>query len=175
MTDQAQTKICKMCFMSIPAEARKCPHCQHFQNRVSMFMFHPAFGIIFAIIPMFILLTFYSKMFDRGEDYQKYSGQIEITESKIVFGEYRREPTVDVIGTITNKSPVPWKDIRFQVDFQNGGGQRVDTGQTENRIYMLPAGDALSFKVSYRREFAETNYVTHTIRVVSAKDNRSRW
>lgn len=139
-------------------------------------MFHPAFGIIFAIIPMFIMLTVFSKMFDRGEEYQKYSGQIEITESQIRFGETRGGPSVSVIGTIKNTSPIPWKDIRFQVEFENAEGKRVDTGQKEEGYgYQVPSGEVLSFKVSFRREFPETNYVAHTIRVVSAKDARTRW
>ena len=98
-----------------------------------------------------------------------------ITESKMAFGENNRGPRVDVIGTITNKSPVSWKEIKFQVDFQDSSGRRIDTGQMENYSYVLPSGDALSFKVGFRREFAETNYASHTVRVVSAKDDRARW
>lgn len=174
MTD-SPTEICKMCSMAIPFGAKKCPHCHHFQSRLNQIIFHPA-TIAFAIlIPMLVAPYFFSRMFSKGEDYLSYSGQVQITESKIAFGETTNAATVAVIGTIKNGSPIPWKDILFQVDFQDANGQRVDAGQKEPYPYFLPAGDSLSFKVSFRREFPETNYVHYTIRVVSAKDGRAMW
>src|SRR5450759_1243457 len=126
MTDT--TKTCGMCFMQIPPQAKKCPHCQHFQNRKSMVMFHPAFGVLFAVIPMVLMLIVVQRTFDTGKDYQVYSGQVRITESKMAFGEDKSGGTVAVMGTIKNDSPVPWKEIRFQVEFQDVMGERSDTG-----------------------------------------------
>ena len=103
------------------------------------------------------------------------SYQIVITESKFAIGGTEARPVVDVIGTITNRSPVSWKEIKFQVDFQDANGRRIDTGQTEPYSYVLPAGDGLSFKIGFKREFPETNYVSHTVRVVTAKDDRALW
>jgi hypothetical protein len=174
VTDSA-TKTCKMCFMAIPVQAKKCPHCQHFQSRLHQIMFNPGIVALVFLIPAFAVPYFFSRMFDRGEDYLPYSGQVQITESKIAFGETSNSATVAVIGTIQNSSSIPWKDILFQVDFQDANGQRVDAGQKEPFPYFLPAGDSLSFKVSFRREFPETNYVHHTIRVVSARDGRAMW
>ncbi len=168
-------KICKMCRMEIPKDARKCPYCQHFQNRASMVMFHPAFGVIFACLPMIALLVFFSIMFDRGEDYQNYKGQITISDSQLVFGDTKSGATVGVIGTVKNNSTIPWKEIRFHIDFFDAAGKRVDVRQDEQYTYCLPSHDSLSFKVSFRREFPETSYVRHEIRVVSAKDGRARW
>jgi len=82
---------------------------------------------------------------------------------------------VAVMGTIMNNSPIPWKDIRFQVEFQDATGRRSDTGQKEDYCYYLPANSSLSFKTSLRRQFPETNYISHTISVVSARDGRARW
>ncbi len=173
MTDT--TKICGMCCMEIPAEARKCPHCHHFQNRLTLIMSHPASAIIVALIPMACMLIVFQRTFDRGQDYQAYAGQVQITESRIAFGEDESGGTVVVMGTIRNDSPIPWKEIRFQVEFQDATGARSDTGQVEAYTYYLPAHSSLSFKTSHRRQFPEANYVNHTISVVSAKDARSRW
>jgi len=171
-TDSA-TKTCKMCFMAIPVQAKKCPYCHQFQSWFSMIVFHPATVAVVLAVPLLLIPWSFSRMFDKGEDYLPYSGQVQITESKIAFGETSNSATVAVIGTIKNSSPIPWKDILFQVDFQDANGQRVDAGQKEPFPYFLPAGDSLSFKVSFRREFPETNYVHHTIRVVSARDGRA--
>jgi hypothetical protein len=174
MPDAAK-KTCKMCFMEIPAEAKKCPYCQHFQNRLSTFLFHPAFAGVFVMIVALSPIIFFARMLRRGEEFERYSDQIQITESRIAFGETKSGNTIAVIGTIKNNSAIPWKYVHFQVDFQDANGQRVDSGQSEEYSYVLPAGESQSFKISFRREFPETNYVHHTVRAVWAKDARTEW
>ena len=173
-TDLAQ-KTCKMCCMEIPKDARKCPHCHHFQNRLSMIMFHPAFAVLGACIPLAGMLFVFHTIFDQGENYQHYKDQIEITDSEIALGDTKSGATVAVIGTIRNKSPVPWKEIQFHAEFLDAQGKRTDVGEREDYNFRMPAGETSSFKVSFRREFPETNYVKHTVRVVAAKDVRARW
>src|SRR5438270_9755108 len=169
------TKVCKMCCMEIPRQARKCPHCQHFQDRWSMIKFHPAFAISFACLPTAALLFGFASIFDRGEDYETYKDQIHITDSRIAFGDTKSGETVAVIGTITNASRVSWKEIQFHVDFLDAAGKRVDVGEREDYYFRLSAGESSSFKVSFRREFPETNYVKPVVRIVGAEDIRARW
>jgi len=164
-----------MCCMEIPKEARKCPYCQHFQNRWTMFIYHPAFAMLVAFIPLAGILITLGKMFDTGEDYVTYKDQIAITESQLVFGETKSSATVDVIGTIKNTSPIAWKEIEFHVDFFDATGKRMDVGEKENSFFYLPAKGTSAFKVTFTREFPETNYVKQTVSVVKAKDARARW
>jgi hypothetical protein len=168
-------KTCKMCCMEIPKGARKCPHCHHFQNRLSTVMFHPGFAVLFLCLPIAGILIFFATVFDAGENYESYKDQIIITNSELAFGDTKSSATVAVMGTIKNTSPVPWKEIQFHVDFFDGQGRRADVGEREDYNFRLPANGISSFKVSFRREFPETNYVKHAVRVVSAKDARARW
>jgi hypothetical protein len=161
--------------MEIPQQARKCPYCQHFQTRSALFFHHPAGAVLVAFLPMLVLFIGFAQLFDRGEDYQEYKDQIVINENQMVFGELKSVPTVTVIGVITNRSTVPWEDIRFNVEFTDATGKRVDAGQKEEYSFHLPPHYSLPFKVSFRREFPETNYVKHTVRVATAKDARARW
>ena len=169
------TKTCKMCCAEIPQQARKCPHCHHFQNRWSLVMFHPAFTVCFACLPLVAMLFVFASIFDTGENYETYKDQIHITDKQIVFGDTKSAATVAVIGTITNASRVSWKEIQFHVDFLDAAGKRADVGERDDFNFRLPAGETSSFKVSFRREFPETNYVTPVVRIVGAKDVRARW
>lgn len=112
---------------------------------------------------------------DTGENYAPYKDQIVISDCQIAFGDTKSAATVAVIGTIKNTSKVSWKDIKFHVDFFDAGGKRIDVGQREEYSYVLAAGDTSSFKVSFTREFPETNYVKPVVRIVGATDMRSRW
>lgn len=124
---------------------------------------------------MAAMLIFFTTFFDTGENYESYKDQIIITDSQLAFGDTKSGATVAVMGTIKNTSPVPWKEILFHVDFLDAAGKRADVGQREDYRFRLPPNGACSFKVSFQREFPETNYVKHTVRVVSAKDARVRW
>jgi hypothetical protein len=175
MESDVVKKTCKMCRMEIPKESRKCPYCQHFQNRVAMLLYHPGFMALFVMIPFAAMFVVFTSMMDRGQDFETYRDQIAVTTNQIVFGDRKSGATVDVIGTIQNTSPVPWKDVYFHADFFDAAGKPADVGAVENYEYYLPASETASFKVSFAREFPETNYVKAVVRVVSAKDARSRW
>jgi len=164
--------------MEIPQTARKCPFCHQLQNRLSMIMYHPAFAALFVCVPIVAFmvggLIFLATGFDTGENFESYKDQIVVTDSRLAFGDTKWGATVAVMGTIKNTSPIPWKEILFHVDFFDAAGKRADVGETHAYSFQLPANAASSFKVSFRREFPETNYVKHTISVVAAKDARAR-
>jgi len=161
--------------MEIPQQARKCPHCHHFQNRWSILMYHPAFAVLFASLPIAVALVMFAVLFDPGENYEAYRDQIVISDSQIAFGDTKSGATVAVIGTIKNTSQISWKEIQFHVDFLDAAGKRVDVGEKEDYSFRLPAGETSSFKLSFRREFPETNYVKHVVRIVGAKDAKAKW
>lgn len=168
-------KTCKMCCTEIPQSARKCPHCHHFQNRWTMVVFHPASAVISACLPLVGILIVFENVFSTGEEYETYKDQIVISNSEIAFGDTKSGATVAVIGTIKNMSQVSWKQVQFHVDFLDAAGKRADVGEKNDYDYQLPAGETSSFKVSFRREFPETNYIKSVVRVVGAKDLRARW
>ena len=107
MTESPETKTCGMCCMEIPAGARKCPYCQQFQNKLAMVVFHPAFLVLFIIVPMVAALivvgTMFQRTFDRGEDFQVYSNEITVAGTTLKFGENESGPTVAVVGRVRNE------------------------------------------------------------------------
>jgi hypothetical protein len=167
------TKTCKMCCMEIPEKARKCPHCHSFQDRLSQVLYHP--GVMLAALPVFIMVIFFARMFDKGRDFELYKDQVIVTESQLALGDTKSGATIAVLGTIKNNSPVPWEDIQFHVEFFDAQGRRVDVGDELEYSFRLSAHETSSFKVSFRREFPETNYVKHVVRVAGAKDAGLRW
>jgi hypothetical protein len=154
--------------MEIAAGAKKCPYCQHWQNKISMVAFHPAFGVLFVAIPMVVLYglmgTMFQRMFDPGEDFHPYSDQAKVIQSEVKFGEDKCAPTVAVVGRMENTSAVSWKEVTFQVEFFGQNGQLVDAGQEFRYLYNLPSHEEVAFKVSFRREFPESSYAAHKIR-----------
>jgi hypothetical protein len=129
-----------------------------------------------AVLPITAVLIMFASMFNKGKDFELYKDQVIVTESQLALGDRQSGATIAVLGTIKNNSPVPWKEIQFHVEIFDAQGRRGDVGEQRSDYYFrLSAHETSSFKVSFPREFPETNYVKHAIRVVKARDEMARW
>lgn len=166
--------------MAIPAGAKKCPYCHHWQYRLSQIVLNPLFGLVIVLVVFLPMVAFYCVMMDRilskGEPFRDYAQQITIVESKMEFGKEEDEQgrsIVAVVGRIKNASPIDWKELHLQVDFLDSKGELIDAGQESWCSPFLPANDEVAFKVSFTRQFPESQYAQHKIRVAYAVENRA--
>jgi len=176
MSQDHETKTCKMCAMGIPAAAKKCPYCLHWQRWWTLQ--HPLFGTLVVMVFVAAVVSVPTVLLQRvtceWEPFAKHADQIKIVEEKMEFGEDQSGPAVVVVGRVKNLSQVDWKDVRFQVAFLNAKGQLFDAGQQECYTYRLPAGKETPFKVSFRRQFPEKEYTSHKVDIITAVDAR-KW
>ena len=173
--EENEKKLCKMCYKEIPSRAKKCPYCLHWQNKFSMIGWNPALPIIIFLIPYIIIWYMFVSMFDKGKDFTPYRNQITISNSEIRFGEKKSGETIAVVGTMSNSSSIPWKDIQIEVRFYDSNGKMVDTEQQKDYPYEIPANGSAAFKVSTLREFPKDQYAKYDVVIISAQDARSRW
>ena len=164
-----------MCSMEIPATARKCPYCHHWERWFSRE--NPQAVVLLVGIPMYILFAAVMESVKPGpfrepEPFAKHSNKVKIVESKIEFGEDHCGPAVIVVGKAQNLSPVDWKDVGFHVEFFDPKGGFLDTGKQEPHTWRLPAGQESGFKISFHRKSPQKDYARHEVRIVSAVDSR---
>ena len=172
------TTVCKMCCMDINPKARKCPYCQHFQNKWLLIAYHPLFAIISMIILLGLMGTMFEMTFSEGESFSHFSNAVSVVETKMVFGFSgceHKAPTVVILGKIQNDSPVSWKDVRLEANFFDKAGKLIDANQKEQYSFIVAAKDSGTFKLSFQREFPEDQYDHCKVRIVSAKDGRKRF
>ncbi len=173
--EENSTKLCKMCCKEIPDKARKCPYCHYWQNKFSIYVWGPALPIIIFLLPFAFIMYMLENTFDKGEDFTPYRNQITVTNSELEFGEKKSGETVAVIGTMSNKSPVPWKDVQIEVRFYDSNGKMIDSEQQKDYPFEISADGNAAFKVSTLREFPKEQYVKYGVSIISARDARSRW
>ena len=177
--EEITSKTCKMCYKEIDSRAKKCPYCQHWQSKISMIVWHPAFAVFLIMIPYLIVFSsvrlIFKSMFDQGEDFTPYRNQIIINKSEPKFGETSHGPTVVVMGEIKNISNLSWKDVQLEVRFYDKDNNLIDTDQKEKYSFVVPANDISTFKVSIPREFPEEQYASCKVRILSAQDSRTMW
>ena len=167
--EQRELKFCKMCFKDIDTRAKKCPYCQHWQHKIYLLLYSPVVAVIFLLI---ILLGFdfvIEDQFGPGKDFDVYRERVSITNSELEFGEDKCGSTVVILGRIKNATDLAWRNLQFEVNFYDQNDQMTDTEQENKFSFTLPANQEIPFKVSVRREFPEERYVSHTVRIVSAK------
>ena len=170
----SETKKCRMCQSDIASSAKKCPYCKSLQNR----LFNPVVlaavfataGLSVYIIIMIMFGAMFNDILDEGEPFENYRDTLIITESKLTFGERNCGPTVVVVGAIQNQSDVNWERINLQVNCYNPENELFDTEQDADYDLLVPAGVTIPFKVSFLREFPETEYSRHEVTAVYAED-----
>jgi len=177
--EENNTKTCKMCYKEIPNRAKKCPYCHHWQSKFSMIAWNPALPVVIFLLPFAFFMYMVANMFDKGKDFTPYRNQITISNSELKFGEKKCDgttaETVAVIGTISNKSSVPWKDVQMEVRFYDSNGRMVDSKQQKGYSTEVPADGNAAFKISTVREFPKEQYAKYDVSIISASDARSRW
>ena len=172
------TTVCKMCDMEISPKAKKCPYCQHFQNKWLMIAYHPLFFIISAVIMVALMGTMLETLFSEGESFADYRNAVSVVDTKMVFGVTgceHKSPMVAILGRIQNDSLVSWKDIRLEATFFDKEGRLIDVTQKEQSSFMVAAKDHGTFKLSFQLEFPKEQYDSFKVRIISAKDERKRF
>lgn len=178
------TKTCPMCSMEIPATARKCAYCHYWQTRLNTLLSSPWFAMLVAGIPLLVFILAFAAIldsqFDRGEPYSKYAGQLTVSQTEMEFVDDARDDCgrnawLVIIGKVKNRSPIGWKNVRYQVDFFNSAGEFLDTGQGESYTWHVPPGQEVGFKVRLVRDFAKDNYADYKVRIIHADDARKRF
>jgi len=178
--DDVQRKTCDICYSEMDVRARKCPCCQHWQNKFNRFATHPIVVMIPFLIAMTVMVAMLSTVpsimreaFNQGEDFSTHEGEIAISNSKLEFGELESGPTVVILGRMENSGDFSWKDVRLEVEIFDADGNLVDACQDEQYRFVVPAQGSSALKVSFPREFPKEHYVSHKIRVISATDVRA--
>jgi hypothetical protein len=175
--DEITTKICPLCCERINLKARKCPHCQHFQNKWVLMAYHPAVAIapmtLVLIVSFFLLIRAISP----GEDFESHRAQIHVVQSAMQFGEHPGTqslsgPIVAVVGTVRNDSGITWKDAIIEVKFFDKDHNLIDAKQQRDYSEVVLPGQTCAFKVSMSRDFSADKYVSYEVNVVSARDGR---
>jgi len=176
---ESEKKTCLVCFMEIPAQAKKCPYCLESQYKWTMRPFHPLlvqipFIAVFLAM-MFWLGTMFKTMNPDGVTFSSAQDKVSVENAFMAFGEDEcckdgKFQSVAVIGTLKNSSPVSWKDLRLEVQFFDKDGKLSDAVQQGQYSYFLPGNGEAKFKVSARREFPKESYASFKVRVMNAKD-----
>ncbi len=159
-----------MCCSEINSTAKKCPYCRHWQNKVTMALYHPASAVVVILIFFIFMQQFYTNAFGPGKDFNIDKAYIKISDTKMQFGENKCGQSIVILGNIKNDSEIVWKNPHFEIIFYDKNKNLIDTDQDEQYGFILPTNEQIPFKVSVSRQFPEEMYGSFKIRILSARE-----
>ncbi len=164
--DSTDTKACHACAEEIKREARVCPRCRQWQRKWSFFNPALTFPICFAFVGALIIATL---MAAKGAmapkpTFEAYRDDVFVTSSSMHFGELRSNRTVVVVGTLTNRSPVTWKNLEVDIRFFNSAGEMADAHSQNTRLVVL-GHDEIAFRVETKGLRPRSDYAKHEVAV----------
>lgn len=170
-------KTCSMCLKEIDKRAKKCPYCQHFQSIIRTLLHNPTFSLMACVIVLIMVFASTIWFLDskhKGDAESRFTTntnlEFDITESRIEFGKNScGGQTVTVLGNITNKTDTSWISPQFELVFYDNKENVTDTEQIDKHSFNIPAQETLPFKLSMKKEFDDSKYIGHDVRIIYAQ------
>lgn len=172
-------KICRQCAMEIPDQARKCPYCRSWQSWRTLLRYDQQLHMLLPLVLWLLLAVilgavimqhFLAKM--TMHDFTPATlQQVQVSGTRIVFGEGATGPSVVLLGTMTNHTARTICDPGVHVEYQDARGRVFDVGERDVRVTLFP-NVPTTFKLSLRQEFPATDYATATVTITSVANTR---
>jgi len=178
MVEAEPTKVCPLCAEMIKSAAKVCPHCRHWQKRWSTR--NPEVSVALSMVMMFGVLAgfsiFFERIFGPKQDFGPYRDKVSVVSSQFNHRTNNNVLFNTVVGTITNRTEVAWKDVGVEAQFFDKAGKQIDAITVNTSDYLsvvvLPHGEA-AFKIEGKAARPEPDYDSYKVTIRWARDARA--
>lgn len=104
------------------------------------------------------LVIFAGKMFGPKEQFATYRDEISVISSQFTHRMSGSNLLIAIVGTVTNRSGIAWKDVGVEAQFFDKSGKLIDVisvnGDYSHGAVSLLPHDRAGFKVEGRDDYA---------------------
>jgi hypothetical protein len=173
-----ENRVCPFCDETIRAAARVCPHCR--QPLSFQTIRHPVTGMLVLALPMMaifiaagvLIASKFDSMVNPRPYFDEQPQSLKLTQSHMNWVHLTNGEWIYLVGTITNQSEVPWKNIELNYRFFDASGVLIDAGSTDAGCYVLPKDEA-AFRIQIRTRQPTNEYRSFKLSISSARSARS--
>jgi hypothetical protein len=163
MSEDPNVKVCPYCAETIKTAAKVCPHCRSWQKLWSLQ--NPQVWVsLWTALWLAILCcasAFVEKIYGPKEQFAEYRDQISVLGFQVSQRAGSSNLLVTVVGTLTNRSGIGWKDVGVEARFLDKSGKMFDAITVNANDYrgvtILPHGET-AFKIEGRAASPESAY-----------------
>ena len=175
MSEAAETKVCPHCAETIKTAAKVCPHCRYWQKRWSLHnqQVWATLWISICFAAVISIGIIFDKVLGPKEQFATYRDDISVVSSQFSRRMIESNTMNTVVGTLTNRGKVGWKDVGVEAQFFDKSGKEIDAitvkADDYRAVVILPHGEA-AFKIEGRAARPEADYDNYKVYVRWAKD-----
>jgi hypothetical protein len=172
--NSSDTKTCHACAEEIKQAAYICPRCRQWQRKWSALnpaLTIPIFFACFCILGIAFIVAF-NTAFAPKPVFEGFRNDVFVTSSAMHFGTKGSNRIVVVIGTLTNRSAVTWKNIELDCRYFNDAGELIDVRNALTSLVVL-GHDEIAFRVETDELRPRSDYAKHQAAVRHAVNGRA--
>ena len=99
-----------------------------------------------GLICLIGFLVFFQRLLDPGMDFTRYRDGISVVESRMNLQANDKQPMVNVVVLLTNRTEVAWKNVQMDLRFYDRTGAFIDADVGWGRGIIVPHGE-LAFRI----------------------------
>jgi hypothetical protein len=176
MSETGPTKVCSLCAETIQAAAKICPRCRYSQRKWSLF--NPAGMALWFVVGSTALIAgamYLDKVLRSNEQFAIHRDEISVVSSQFTHRMSGSNLMISVVGMLTNRSGIAWKDVGVEAQFFDNSGRLIDVisvnaDYSSAHVPILPHGET-AFKVEGKAVRPESDYDNYKAIVRWAKDS----
>lgn len=167
--EAAATKSCRSCCMEIPAAARRCPWCRHWQGLWVALSSDIALTGLYTLLAVLVCIgaLWFGWRANGAARFSDYADQITVQDIEIRFDG----DEVLVHGRVHNDSGIEWQGLVVEAVIRDPDGKLLDGGHDE--LWGLRKDRSIGAYVWFDKHYPDAMYATCEMRVITATDRRA--
>lgn len=166
------TKSCPVCFSTIDARAKKCPHCYAMQG---IYKFTIPFGVVVGLLS---LIGFFTLLSWAAGPHRLQKRIDHISDAKVVSSKHYFAPSTGtgelpiLIATLSNESDHTITDLIYEVRFYNKQDELIDVIDGSHYDSIEPHEEiALKVTANTSAHLPESDYASHKLIIKHAYED----
>lgn len=135
------------------------------------------YGLPYMILLVFLAtfgLNRFTNVLNPSPRFSEAHEPLSIVDSQMHWTQSSTEMRLQLLGTLTNRSDVPWKDPIFECRFFDSNGKLIDVAHPHEYFTVL-ANTESAFSLRIRPARATNDYSSYKLTVTTAWNATSRW
>ena len=159
------TKPCMACCEPIQVAAKRCPHCNQQQSRVTQFLNTGGGAVVLLALLAFMIYQFHREK----QEFKDYSSKLSTGPFTVHVEGDNEMAYASCLSIAKNDAPFGWRNLQVEARFFDASGQLIDITHQRLTGSFLPANGEAGFRALDRAARSAREYARCELRFLDAE------